>query len=330
MTSCSRSPLFKWGYVILFSQIGFIISSCQRSPQFRKEEDYGRNDVVSRYPALKEGPVAQKIEAMGQPRKKVLVLNFLNATPLKQEQIGEFAANELKRGLFLTQRVLLPMDDKGELNTGDFVQGDQVKVAQLIREGRRSGMSVLVIGRISKVVFRQKGDDIGMFRQKQSLAAVEIESKIFDVQGGREIMAISRSGEASNNAVVALEGSKLESFDFRAELTRVATRQAVAGLIPDVIAAVEKMAWQGRIAKATGKKIYVSAGRASGLINGDILKVLTPGEDIYDTTSGAYLGRSQGQLKGTLEVVDFLGTDGAVAETHTGGNFREGDIVQLY
>ena len=28
-----------------------------------------------------------------------------------------------------------------------------------------------------------------------------------------------------------------------------------------------------------------------------------------------------------LEVVDFLGTDGAITEIHTGGNFQEGDVV---
>ena len=27
--------------------------------------------------------------------------------------------------------------------------------------------------------------DVGLFRQKQSLAAVELETKVFDVQGGR-------------------------------------------------------------------------------------------------------------------------------------------------
>ena len=63
---------------------------------------------------------------------------------------------------------------------------------------------------------------------------------------------------------------------------------------------------------------------------GDILKVMTPGDDIYDPATGAFLGRTNGQLKGTVEVVDFLGTDGAVTEIHTGGNFQVQDLVQLY
>jgi len=113
-------------------------------------------------------------------------------------------------------------------------------------------------------------------------------------------------------------------------MVKMAIRNAMTQGVPDVIRAIEKLQWQGRIAKVIGDKVYVDAGKASGLVVGDILKVLTPGDDIYDPQTGAFLGRTQGQLKGTIEVVDFLGTDGAVTEIHTGGNFRAEDIVQLY
>jgi hypothetical protein len=267
---------------------------------------------------------------MGQPKKRLVVFDFWNDTPVKQTDLGAFASDELRRGLFLSQRVILPPDLKTELTTEDFVQGNKVRVAQLIREGRKLGVSVLVIGRITRVVFRQKGDDIGLFRQKQSLAAVDVELKTFDVSAGREIMATAKSGEASSNAMVAFEGGNMESPAYRAELTKFALRNAIGPAVPEVIRAIEKLTWQGRVAKVSGNRIYINSGKASGLVIGDILKVLTPGDDIYDPTTGAFLGRTQGQLKGTLEVVDFLGTDGAVTEIHTGGNVQVSDLVQLY
>jgi len=49
-----------------------------------------------------------------------------------------------------------------------------------------------------------------------------------------------------------------------------------------------------------------------------------------NTGGGLYRGCLPGQLKGTVEVVDFIGSDAAIGEIHTGGNFSEGDIVQLY
>jgi hypothetical protein len=308
-------------------------ASCQRSPQYKQDQEYLRPEQQLSYYANRQGKTpTQRIETMGQPKKRVFMLDFWNDTPVQNREIGTFAADELRRGLFLTQRMILPTEIKTELATSDFVNtgGDRIKVSQLIREGRRLGVAVVGIGRIAKIVFRQRGDEIGLLRQKQSLAGVDIELKLFDVAAGREMMAVSRSGEASANSNVVFESQDLESPEYRGELTKLALRNAIAGLVPDVVRSIEKMSWEGRVARVVGTKVYVNAGRTSGLVAGDILKVISPGDDIYDPASGAFLGRTKGQLKGTIEVADFIGPDGAVAEVHTGGNFQEGDSVQLY
>jgi hypothetical protein len=319
------APTFWWILVLI------PVMGCQRSPQFKRDQDYNVSEDQRSYysNAAGKGPT-QRVEQMGQPKKRIVVLDFWNDTPVKQADLGAFAADELRRGLFLSQRLILPPDAKTDLGTEDFIQGERVRTAQLIREGRRLGVGVLAIGRVTKNIFRQRGDDVGLLRQKQSLAAVDVEIKLFDVQAGREIMAVARSGEAASNSMVALETANIESPAYRAELAKLAVRNAAVTLVPEVLRAVEKMTWQGRIAKIQGTKVYVNAGRASGLVAGDILKVLTPGDDIYDPATGAFLGRSAGQLKGTVEVADFIGTDGAMGEVHTGANFQEGDVVQLY
>lgn len=308
----------------------FTASGCARSDAYRKDQDYSSEVPKSYYsrPGSTEGP-ARRLEQMGQPRKRVAVLNFWNDTPVVGD-LGPFAADELRRGLQLTQRVLLPPDARSTLETKDFVQGMNIKVAQLVREGRKLGVAVVIVGRISKVVFRQRGDDVGLLRQTQSLAAVEVELKVFDIAAGREISAIGRSGEASTNSMVAVETENLQSRGYRAELAQLAIREAVASIGPEVIKSIEKMTWEGRIAKILGNKVYLNAGRASGIVAGDILRVMAPGDDLYDPTTGAYLGKTEGQLKGTLEVLDFVGDDGAASTIHTGGNFKEGDTVRLY
>jgi hypothetical protein len=305
-------------------------SACQRSPEYKHDQDYYKADAQSYYNNNNGKSPSQRVSDMGQPKKRIIVFDFWNDTPVKQTDLGAFAADELRRGLYLSQRVILPPDLKSEMTTEDFVQGDKVKVAQLIREGRKLGVSVLVVGRVTRIVFRQRGDDIGVFRQKQSLAAVDVEMKVFDVAGGREIMATAKSGESSSSAMAAFDAGTMDSPAYRAELTKFALRNAMGPAVPEVIRAIEKLTWQGRVAKVAGTKVYVNAGKASGLVVGDILRVLTPGDDIYDPSTGAFLGRTPGQLKGTVEVVDFLGTDGAVTEIHTGGNFQESDLVQLY
>lgn len=314
-------------FILVCSFVAVAMSACQRSQGFKKDQDYYQPSDDNSY--YKAKPSGSKIDSVGQPKKRVLVFDFWNDTPIKSD-IGVFAADEMRRGLHLTQRMILSPDIKSEYVTADFVHGNEVRVAQLVREGRKLGISVAIIGRVTKTVFRQKGDDVGVFRQKQSLSSASVEIKLFDITGGREIGAVTRSGEASSSAIVALDGQDFESPEYRLELTKMAVRNAIAQAVGEVVKSVDKLAWEGRIAKVVGNKIYVNAGHASGLIAGDILRVMAPGEDIYDPSSGAFLGRTKGQLKGTLEVMDFIGQDGAITDIHTGGNFQENDLVELY
>ena len=305
-------------------------AGCQRSPAFKQDQEYVREAESYYSKTSKNKSTTQRVEKMGQPRKRVMVLDFWNDTPVKTSELGRFAADELRRTLELSQRVILATELKQEFKTEDFISGEKVNVAQLIREGRKLGVSVIVIGRISKVVFRQRGDEVGLLRQKQSLSAADVEMKVFDVAAGRELSGFQKSGEASNNALVAFEGEGQETPEFRNELTELALRDAVERSTGEVLKSVEKLTWEGRIARITTGKVYINAGRKAGLIPGDILQVITQGEDIHDPSTGAFLGRAQGQVKGTLEILDFIGPDGAVAQIHTGANFQEGDLVQLY
>lgn len=308
-----------------------LVQACARSPEFAKDQEYYKPESPYYDRAEDAGKTpTDRLEVAAQPKKKVLVFDLWNDTPVKAESLGPYAANELKRGFLLNQRFIVPKDVNSVLATEDFVSGDKIKVAQLIREGRRLGVSVVIVGRISKAIFRSRGDSIGLFRDKKSMAAVDVELKVFDVNAGKEVASMGRSADAASDAVVAVEQENLESESFRTELFKQALRNAMVGLAPDVHRVIEKMIWQGKIAKVNGRRIFVNAGKSAGIISGDILKVLTPGDDVYDPASGAYLGRSPGQLKGTVEVVDFIGIDAAIGEIHTGGNFSEGDIVQLY
>jgi hypothetical protein len=84
------------------------------------------------------------------------------------------------------------------------------------------------------------------------------------------------------------------------------------------------------VAKIIGSKVYLNAGRDSGINVSDILKVVTEGQEIYDPETGAMIGVSKGDVKGTIEVIDYFGADGAIAILHSGGSVQEGDFVQLY
>ncbi len=311
-----------------------LILGCARSGQFFKDkdsyEDRGSDNSYYSLPAGGDSSPNGAIDRIAQPKKKVLILDFWNDTPIGDQRLGAFAAAELRRELDTRNRVILPETDKLVSVTKDFVDGDQVRVAQLVREGRRVGVSTVVIGRISKILYRSTREEVGILREAKSAVSVDVEMKVFDVIGGREVHDVKRKGFGNYSTMLAFEDEAARSPEAKSELAQSAVSDAISNLVGDTITAMEKMDWQGRIAKIVGNKVYINSGRLSGLLSGDILRVLSPGEEIIDPVTHAFLGRSEGHLKGTLEVSEFVGDDSSMTNVHTGGNFLEGDIVRLY
>lgn len=300
--------------------------SCARSKNYRQDQEYFRGSDNPN-----KANITSKIDRMGQPKKKLFVLNFMNDTPFADDKIGAEAAAEMTRLLKGSSKVVINEEMKSQDTSRDYYSGDKIRLSPLIREGKRLGVTLIIVGKIKKVKYRQKGDEVGIFRQKKALAAVDLEMRMFDCAEGKEIMIDEKSADSSTSKVnVFGDDDTADIKEQRQELVLEAIRSGVRMLAADVNKALDKISWEGRIAKISAGRIFINAGRASGLNIGDILKVMTPGEDVYDPLTSAYMGRSPGQPKGTVEVVDFLGTDGAIAIVHSGGGFFEGDGVQLY
>jgi len=314
-------------------------SGCARSSAFKKDQTHYKEFPHSYYGSLGQGKSelgqaqmspTQQIEAFVQPKKRVVVFDFWNNTPVQSEEVGSHASDELKRALHLSRKVIVSEKTETARKTEDFLRGEDIRVDQLVREGRRIGASAAVLGRINRLTFRQRGDDVGILSRRQSFAVAEVELKLFDMMTGRELLAVRRSGQASSSSLLVVHSDEATGQRNRVELAKLALRDAVLQFVPPLISGIDKMLWQGNVAKVAGDKVFINAGRASGLVFGDILIVSSPGEEIYDPQTGAFLGKSRGMQKGTLEVREFVGEDGAMGMIHSGGQFLEGDIVKLY
>ena len=306
--------------------------ACTRSPGYKQDKDFFEETPDGYYSGKPKstGSSADKLERLKQPKKKILVLSLWNDTPVGDAALGDFATEELKRELFLSKHVNFPENQAVTSTTKDFVEGDRVQIAQLVREGRRLGVNTVVVGRISKIIFRQDREEVGILREAQNAVAVDVEMKVFDVSSSKEVSSVKRSGASMATTRVVFDDDPNVNKEAKLEVAKEALHDAVMKLVPEVLIAIDKMDWQGRIAKILGNKVYINAGKISGLLPGDILKVISPGEEIVDPVTNVYLGRSEGQLKGTLEVTDFIGDDSSLTYIHTGGNFQEGDVVRLY
>jgi len=185
--------------------------------------------------------------------------------------------------------------------------------------GEKCGVHVLLYGTLSGpyvAASRGKGSD----GEDTALAIVRIQVKLVETATGRLINAFEES-----NPIFATE----EKGEFSRDKTKLkAIQLAIEGLTGNIITEINHMGWYSRIAKIDGDRVYLNAGRLTGLKVGDLMDVYGPGggkiEQIVEIPKGPF----EGQRKGQIRVSQLFGTDAAMARITNGGNFALSDVVR--
>lgn len=306
----------RFGFIPLLV-ISFVMSACAPIARRRPVSQANRMHSVSEFSPIK---------------KKIALLAFYNEAPMGGDDLAITATEEFRREISKSREFLLDPEAETIFGTSkEIYAGGGIKLAQLSRKAKMSGVNIVVFGRVKEARIRQKSDEIGFVRKVKSLAETIVEIKVYDVLSNKELFSETLDGNISDDNLrfYKAEDSE-ENLSYRQELLRYSVKVAVRKIVPSVTKIGSRLDWMGRVAKIIGTRIYINAGRSSGLNIGDILKVITEGQEIFDPESGAMIGMSQGEVKGTLEVVDYFGQDGAVCTLHSGGSVTEGDFVQLY
>jgi curli biogenesis system outer membrane secretion channel CsgG len=264
-------------------------------------------------------------------KKKVALLTFFNESPAGGQDLGVTATEELRKELSRTGEFIVdPMAKKLFGSSKEIYAGGGVKLVQLARKAKVVGLNFVIFGRVKDARIREKTDEIGVIRETKSYTESKVEVRLFDVNSNKEIFTDEIKGYADDSNYRFFQGDRESKLAYRRQLLRYAVRVAVRKSIPKIINISTKLDWVGRVARILGNRIYLNAGRKSGLQISDILKVITEGQEIFDPETGALIGVSKGEVKGTIEVIDYFGPDGSIAILHSGGSVVEGDFVQLY
>lgn len=264
-------------------------------------------------------------------KKKVALLPFFNESPFESDDLEINATEELRMELSRTGEFIIdPMAQKTFGTSKEIYVGGGLKFTQLARQAKIAGINFVIFGRVIDARVREKADEIGLVRQTKSYTESKVEVRVFDVNAGKEIFTETLNGYADDATYRFFANDREEQLQYRRDLLRYAVRVAVRKSVPKIADLASKLDWVGRVAKIIGNRIYINAGRMSGINIGDILKIITEGQEIYDPETGALIGMSKGDMKGTIEVIDYFGDDGTIAILHSGGQVLEGDFVQLY
>ena len=264
-------------------------------------------------------------------RKKVAILPMHNESPFGGRDLEVLATEELRKYLMGSGKYLIDMKQEVEYpNSQAVFQGGGRNLTSLFKKARGYGVNLIIYGRITDSNIRQKEDDVGLIREVFLYGSASLEIRVFDVSTEQEVLLQKVDAFTEDKSYQIKELSKENKYELRRDLLRQATKLAVGKAIKPIWEKTKKKEWFGRVAKIVGKKIYINAGIESGVKVGDIMKVLTPSQDIFDPVSGALIGKTKGEVKSTIEISDFFGNNGAVGIIHSGGNVSTGDQVTLY
>ncbi len=312
-----------------------LLTSCSHLIESREAEPHRAK--FSRGPQVGTGQTRadwqkdlEHIRKFAAPRKRTLVLPFWNDTPIK-ERFALGAQKAVKRAYYDSKQVNLVRDVGLDKESKDFyLDQDRIDLANLIRFGQKWGVSLVFMGRISRIVFRKAEEDVGLLRPGATQAAVYLDIRMIDVHSGKVAAKTETVGLGKTSTLSLLGNNAEDNRQERIELVQLAIMDGVKRALPVMDREIYRVTWRGRVAKITGRRFYINAGQATGLNLGDILKVMTAGTDIFDPETGLFIGKTEGEVKGTLEIIDFFGEDGTIGRVHSGGNFMENDVVLLY
>ncbi len=282
-------------------------------------------------PEVKDLPHQARASDDSGLRRRVIVLPFLNLSPYASESASEIARETLIYHLGLTNEVItMSADDLGE-DIRQFQKDDGYDMIKLAPLAAKVGAHGIILGRIKEIKTRKIGDSVGLFRKIKAEVKALVDVEMYSSKSGQLMIRETRSASIEEEVTRVAESSyRDKELQDNPQLIRSVVKAAFSKMVPPIVKSLRKMNWSGRVALVRGEKLYLNAGRLSGLQVGDILRITEAKEEVFDPETGGFLGNITGRMKGTVEVISYFGKDGAVTIVHSGSGFQENDLVEFY
>lgn len=265
------------------------------------------------------------------PRKRIMVLPFLDGTGGRSDAAAKVARETFIRGLKRSDDFLIVATSDFPKDPATFIKNGEYDLEAIGKIGGGLGLAGIVDGKVLEIKAKRVGDAVGVVRAVRARISATVQLRMVNTKNGSFLLNETRTADVEETTTRVGERSFSDrNLESDPKLIEAVVTEAFRATLPKIAQAVEKQSWEGRVAMVKGDRIYVNAGRLSGLNIGDILKITEEGEDVYDPENGSLLGKVPGRLKGTVELVSYFGKDGAVAIVHSGSGFRENDRVELY
>ena len=247
-------------------------------------------------------------------KRRVIVLPTDDQTNYKNEYLGDLATKRLISRLESTGTVIC-VDPGTTSITGSFTDPANMKTLNEV-----FGIQAVLKSTLADVyttTSRIEGKDA----KEASFAMSRLNVDIFDTDTGLLLKQLAGRNPVSfskEQGEFSAEKAKNKSIDLAIEV-----------IADDILKAILSIDWHARIASIDEGKIYIDAGRLSGLEKGKILEVYSPGQKVVDPKTKAPLGTTKGIFKGELEVIELFGVDASWTTAKKGTSFSPTDLVYV-
>lgn len=269
-------------------------------------------------------------------RKENTYLKKLLVMPIISEHIGSETLSRIENNFIAKlggtgfYDVILPSDIN--LNPEMFLTNEnRYNVDKLTTAVKNSNVSAFVMVIVEDIKYYKVGDKLGVIRTIEN--KLDAKTRIAIVSTGTKsdiYKTLKESSVVMNNQRTFSKphtDTKAYADPYMVEL---AVTNALDEVVPIAHESLSNLAWEGRVARVEGEKVFLNVGRKSGVQIGDILKVTGKSADVFDPQKGQYIGKSPGRVKGTIEVKSYLGENGAIAIIHSGAGFQTDDKIEVY
>ena len=191
---------------------------------------------------------------------------------------------------------------------------------------RTNGLVPVDAAQLSRLL-SERGESVN------DLTKTSVRREIAALSGIHAFMLVYFPQDRSTLAGTAQEALRLdvihatESVLIGSYLATIDEFDAIAPKISkDVVRGTE---WSCRVIKVEDSRVYLNAGRLTGLQPGDRLRVNGLGKELIDPITHRSLGFAPGKFKGEIEIRGLFGTDASEVSIISGDGFAESDVVKM-
>ena len=281
------------------------------APQIAYPAQIGVVPMGVGYPSAYTVPFAYPSPKM---RRRILVLLLEDQTNYKEEHLGELATRRLISRVENSGAILC-IDPNTIKYTGALTEPKNMKTLNELY-----GIQAVVKGVVSDTFVstsRAEGKD----DKETSFALSRITLTIYNTETGtilRELSGRNPVFLSREKGDMSPEKAKVKAIDLAVEL-----------LAEDLLKSILNLDWHARVASVETGKIYINAGRLSGLQKGDVLEAYATGREVVDSATNSPMGKTKGVYKGEVEVSELFGLDACWATPVKGASFSATDLVYL-